>query len=185
MKPHIDLIRQHNVMWPGGNAGTIHNAIYGTTWTTAWGEIMNEITTIPSVEALKAQAKRLRSKLADDGQISGHGQALEILARQMGYRDWNTLHAAAGNRRNDNPLFIGERVSGHYLGQHFVGEVIGLARQGAGDRMRVTIHFDEPVDVVTFDSFSAFRQRVSCTLNKDFTTTEKTSNGLPHMRLER
>ena len=51
--------------------------------------------------------------------------------------------------------------------------------------MRVTIRFDEPVDVVTFDSFSSFRQRVSCTLNKDFTTTERTSNGQPNMRLER
>ena len=51
--------------------------------------------------------------------------------------------------------------------------------------MRVTIRFDEPVDVVTFDSFSSFRQRVSCTLNEDFTTTERTSNGQPNMRLER
>ncbi len=146
---------------------------------------MNETSTISSVENLKAQAKRLRAELADDGRVIGHGQSLEIIARQLGYRDWNTLRAAAGNRRNDEPLVIGERVRGHYLGQAFVGEVIALARQQAAGRMRVTIRFDEPVDVVTFDSFSAYRQRVSCTLNADFVTVERTSNGQPHMRLER
>ena len=146
---------------------------------------MNEVSTIPSIEALKAQAKRLRAKLAGDGKAIGHGQSLEIVARQWGYRDWNTLHAAAGNRRNDNPLFIGERVSGSYLGRRFAGTILGLQQQGMAERMRVTIHFDEPVDVVTFDSFSAFRQRVSCTLGRDFTTMERTSNGQPHMRLGR
>ena len=140
---------------------------------------MNEVSTIPSIEALKVQAKRLRAKLA------GHGQSLEIAARQWGYRDWNTLHAAAGNRRNDNPLFIGARVSDSYLGQPFAGTTLGLQQQGLAKRMRVTIQFDEPVDVVTFDSFSAFRQRVSCTLGRDFTTRERTSNGQPHMQQDR
>ena len=97
----------------------------------------------------------------------------------------NTRCLPTDNRRNDNPLFMGERVSGHYLGQAFSGEIIALQQRGQDDRMRVTIRFDEPVDVVTFDSFSSFRQRVSCTLNEDFTTTERTSNGQPNMRLER
>ena len=45
---------------------------------------MNEVSTIPSIEALKAQAKRLRAKLAGDGKAIGHGQSLEIVARQWG-----------------------------------------------------------------------------------------------------
>ena len=32
---------------------------------------MNEVSTIPSIEALKAQAKRLRAKLAGDGKAEG------------------------------------------------------------------------------------------------------------------
>ena len=48
----------------------------------------------------------------------------------------------------------------------------------------LTLHFDEPVDVVTFDSFSAFRQRVSCTLDEDLVAPAKLSDGTPHMRIE-
>ncbi|MFP6747102.1 MAG: glyoxalase superfamily protein [Alphaproteobacteria bacterium] len=51
--------------------------------------------------------------------------------------------------------------------------------------MRLTIRFDEPVDVVTCDKFSAFCQRVSCNLNEKYVTAERTGNGQPHMRLER
>ena len=48
----------------------------------------------------------------------------------------------------------------------------------------MTLHFDEPVDVVTFDSFSAFRQRVNCTVDETGRTAETTSNGRPHLELE-
>jgi len=54
---------------------------------------------------------------------------------------------------------------------------------GPSDRTRITIVFDEPVDVVSFDSFSAFRQRVTVTLGNDGKTAEKTSDGVPHMQL--
>ena len=43
--------------------------------------------------------------------------------------------------------------------------------------------FDEPVDVVTWDSFSAFRRRVSCTIDRRGRTAERTSDGRPHMEL--
>jgi hypothetical protein len=38
--------------------------------------------------------------------------------------------------------------------------------------------------VSTFDSFSVFRQRVSCTVDETGRTVEKTSNGRPHLELE-
>ncbi len=44
--------------------------------------------------------------------------------------------------------------------------------------------FDEPVDVVTFESFSAFRQRVTATVDETGRTIEKTSNGRPQLELE-
>jgi hypothetical protein len=135
---------------------------------------------LPSLDTLKAQAKRLRQALAEDGDFISHGEALELLAKQMGFRDWNTLHAAAGNR--PSPLQLGAKVSGTYLGQKFSGEIIGVEALSAG-RWRVTIDFDEAVDVVTFDSFSAFRKRVTATVGGDGRSMEKTSNGRPQMEI--
>ncbi len=143
---------------------------------------MTDMLPLPSLEALKAQAKRLRAGLDEDGDFITHAEALELIARQYGYRNWNTLHAAAGNEPPMARLGLGARVAGAYLGQAFEGEVIGI-RKVAGDGWRVTIDFDEAVDVVTFDSFSAFRKRVSCVLDPNGASPAKTSNGAPHMRL--
>ena len=68
--------------------------------------------------------------------------------------------------------------------QAFEGEVIGVQTLTPRDRFRVTLHFDEPVDVVTFDSFSNMRQRVTCVIDSSGRSTEKTSDGRPHMQLE-
>ena len=53
---------------------------------------------IPSIDVLKQQAKRLRAGLAEDGDFISHSESLELVAKQYGLRDWNTLFAAAGNR---------------------------------------------------------------------------------------
>lgn len=143
---------------------------------------MNGSTPLPSLEDLKAHAKRLRVALEADGQSVGHGRSLELLAHQYGYRNWNTLHAALGNRPPASPVTVGARVGGRYLGQAFTGEVIGVQTLSPG-RYRVTLDFDEPVDVVTFDSFSAYRRRISCVIDGDGMTAEKTSNGIPHLQL--
>lgn len=139
---------------------------------------------LPALQDLKDQAKRLRARLASDGTSISHSKSLELLANQYGYKDWNTLHAAIGNRPSHSPVALGAEVRGRYLGQPFKGEVIAIAALTAPDRFRVTFQFDEPVDVVTFDSFSAFRQRVTCTIDRSGRTAEKTSDGRPHMQLE-
>jgi hypothetical protein len=136
-----------------------------------------------TLDTLKSQAKRLRSALAEDGDFITHSEALELLAKQMGFRDWNTLQASVGNRPAA-PLQIGARVCGAYLGQKFSGEIIGVEALSSG-RQRVTIDFDEPVDVVTFESFSAFRKRVTAVIGEDGRSAEKTSNGRPQMELPR
>ncbi|MFC3226996.1 glyoxalase superfamily protein [Marinibaculum pumilum] len=137
---------------------------------------------VPPVETLKSQARRLRDSLQAAGTPVSHAQALELLARQYGCRDWNVLHAAAGNRPPPAPVQLGDRVRGRYLSQAFAGEIIGV-RELAEGRYRITVQFDEPVDVVTWDSFSAFRRRVSCTIDRRGRTAERTSDGRPHMEL--
>ena len=135
------------------------------------------------ISGLKQQAKRLRADLHTTGVDISHSQSLEMIAHQNGARDWNTLRAAVGNIP---PLpKMGERVTGRYLGQQFAGEVRGISRLSGGDQYRITLHFDDPVDVVTFDSFSSFRQRVSTTITADGLSPRKTSDGQPQLIVDR
>ncbi len=69
------------------------------------------------------------------------------------------------------------------LNQPFAGKVLALAEAGGGLH-KITIHFDEPVDVVTFESFSAFRQRINAQIDGSGVSPRKTSNGLPHLVLD-
>ena len=139
---------------------------------------------LPDIAELKAQAKRLRAALVDDGDFIPHSESLELLAKQYGFRDWNTLHAAIGNRPPLAPLMPGSRVAGTYLGQAFAGRVLSAgALQADPSRIKVTILFDDAVDVVRFESFSAFRRRVSATLDRTGRTVETTSDGRPHLEL--
>ncbi|MEF2553912.1 glyoxalase superfamily protein [Aurantimonas sp. A2-1-M11] len=131
----------------------------------------------------KAQARRLRAGLADGGHELTHSASLELVARQHGFRDWNTLSAQAARSRSVAELTIGSPVAGRYLGHDFTGELIALHALSRSGRYRATIHFDAPVDVVAFDSFSAFRRRVTVTIDGAGATAEKTSDGRPHMQL--
>lgn len=157
-------------------------------------------TRLPSIDEAKRQARRLRGELTPLGADLSHARALELVAHQHGYRDWNTFHAAMGNgppaeepesERPESeravPAAVGERVRGTYLAQPFTGRVVAvsvLGREGAGAaRYRVEIDFAEPVDVVTFDSFSSFRKRVTATLDRNGVSVSRTSDGEPHMRL--
>ncbi|WP_374041586.1 glyoxalase superfamily protein [Ruegeria sp. YS9] len=140
--------------------------------------MMTRSRTVAPVEELKAQAKRLREELKTKGVLLSHSAALELLAHQHGVRDWNTLHAMAGNRMH---LRVGDRVEGRYLGQAFTAEIRGMTMLGDGARRRVTLHFDTPVDVVRFDSFSAFRQRVTGEIGWDGRSRRHTSDGEPQL----
>jgi len=136
-----------------------------------------------SISELKNEARRLREGLAIAGTPVSHSGSLELIAKQKGYRDWNTIHAAMGNGPASQPVTIGQMVEGIYLGQAIKGEVLGVQSQLQPGRWRITLQLAEPVDVVTFDSFSAFRHRLIATINSDGTTSEKTSNGAPQMAL--
>lgn len=136
-----------------------------------------------SVESFKSEARVLREDRAAKGEPLSQSQALEAVAREHGYRDWNTARADLPEHLRPT-LQVGQRVSGHYLSQPFEGVVLGLAMLGAGKYFRVKIRFDEPVDVVKFDSFSAFRQQVQVKVDAYGRSPDHTSDGKPHLQLD-
>lgn len=134
------------------------------------------------LQSLKAQARRLRSALEADGDFITHSDSLELVARQHGYRDWNTLHAAVGNRPPE-PFTVGATISGRYLGQAFTAEILAVRKLADGARYELTLDLEDAVDVVTFDSFSNFRKRVSGLVNAAGVSDARTSDGRPHFEL--
>lgn len=134
-------------------------------------------------DALKTQAKRLRETLAQAGTPFSHSAALEAVAKQHGYRDWNTAQASVRQRPADTPRWqIGQDVQGRYLGHRFNAR-IKAATQNTGGFWNLTLVFDEPVDVVNTSAFSNFRKQVSCIVNAQGVTHERTSDGTPHVVL--
>jgi len=138
--------------------------------------------TQPSLETVKAQAKALRQALKADGTAISHAQSLELVARQYGARDWNTLHARLGLGNACPPLALGCRVTGHYLGQAYTGKIVALS--GPAGHRQVEIALDQPVDTVRFDSFSNWRHRIRGTLDKNGRSPRRTSDGTPHLTVE-
>lgn len=135
-----------------------------------------------SLSELKTQAKALRTALSANGQTVTHSQSLELLAKQHGFRDWNTMHAQIGNTAH--PTFaLNQRVNGTYLGQPFRGKIIGIRAMAANSRLAVTVRFDAPVDVVTFEGLSNLRRQVKAVVNSEGVSAEKTSDGAPHLRM--
>ncbi len=139
-----------------------------------------------SIKQAKMLAKRLRAQLELEEKPVSIAKSLELLAAQHGYRDWNTMVASLNKTTalEKTPVCIGQRISGWYLGHAFVAKVLGVQVQNGGNRFRVTIDLDEAVDVVTFDSFSAFRKRITSVINQDGVTTEMNSSGVPILKLD-
>jgi len=140
-------------------------------------------TQVPQIGTLKKQAKRLRTELTENGISINHSKSLEILAHQHGFKDWNGLYAAAQTNSMLSTFKIGQTVDGVYLGQKVVGEIIGLQKQSKGNRYQLTLELEKPIDVVSFDSFSNLRKRITCRVDEGGVSREKTSNGQPHMVL--
>ncbi|MCE8419744.1 hypothetical protein LZ190_13650 [Rhodovulum sulfidophilum] len=135
--------------------------------------------TQPSLETVKTQAKALRQALQAQGTAISHAQALELIARQHGARDWNTLHARLGQRNAPPELALGTKVTGHYLGQAYSGVIVALS--GPSRNRHVEIALDQPIDTVRFDSFSNWRHRIRGTIGEDGRSSRKTSDGSPHL----
>jgi hypothetical protein len=128
----------------------------------------------------KQRAKMLRKDLFARGVKITYGQALERVAAELGFRDWNTAVARLSNDP-DFTLRIGDTVSGTYLKQSFTARVLAVTEISGGSHFRVTLDLEEAVDVVTFDSFSSFRQRVNGTVDDRGISPARTSDGEPHL----
>lgn len=134
------------------------------------------------LDRAKQRARQLRIDLSKSGNQLSHSQALEMVAKELGYRDWNTAAALLSNYP-DISVQVGDHVRGTYLKQPFTGRVLSVTEQGGGAFFRVTLDLDEAVDVVTFDSFSAFRKRVHGQIDSKGDSPAKTSDGEPHLSI--
>lgn len=134
-----------------------------------------------TIEDYKQQAKTLRFEVGSD--TLTHSAALEVVAKQNGHRDWNTLCAGQETAPRKPGFQTGQRISGTYLGHSFSGTVKAAQMIGDLGHHRLTIRFDDPVDVVQFDSFSSLRQQINCTIDHTRQSLAKTSDGQQHVIL--
>jgi len=136
----------------------------------------------PSISTLKSEARLLREERALAGTPIGHGAALEAVAHQHGYRDWNTAAAALPDRVNV-PVQVGQRVKGTYLSRPFTGMVMGVKMLSDMQHYEVTVNFDQPVNVWKGLLGTNFRKRVTSTVDLRGISRAHTSDGEPHMRV--
>ena len=138
----------------------------------------------------KTNARRLRDALAADGIAISHAKALELVARQEGVRDWNTLAARPNDTRAEEttggaPFAVGETVSGPFNGNPAKGRVIGLEETIKPDLWRVTVAFNPPVDVSTSKLFSSERRRIQMVVGADGRSRRLTGTETGVMALSR
>lgn len=139
----------------------------------------------PSTATLKAEAKALRAERALAGDPVSHGTALEEVARSHGYRDWNTA-AASIPERVASPVQVGQRVRGTYLGQPFMGLVIGVNLLSSMQHYEVTVKADKPIDVSKSALIGPiWRHRLRSTVDLHGVSVSHTSDGEPHLRIRR
>ncbi|MBF9031010.1 hypothetical protein HKCCE3408_11450 [Rhodobacterales bacterium HKCCE3408] len=137
---------------------------------------------LPSIAQAKREAKRLRGALAEQGQAISHAKALEHIAHQHGFRDWNAFCA----KMRDHPArawTAGGQVTGRYLSQPFAATVLAADQISPG-WFRLVLELDEAVDVVRFDSFSNLRKQIRVDVGPDGYSKERTSDGRPHIELD-
>lgn len=135
-------------------------------------------------EQAKARARELRAELARAGTPLSHSEALERVAAELGYRDWNTASARLSNEP-EVAFQVGDQVAGKYLKQPFAGRVLSVREIAGGSAFELTIRFDEAVDVVEFESFSNLRTQVTITVSAGGVSAFRTSDGAAHMVVER
>lgn len=136
------------------------------------------MTKTPPRDVPKTQPNQLRADLGAQGTEATHSGALGNMVQQWGMRDWNTLASKADvSAVQWQP---GQRASGRYLGHPFTG-VIKAAHLAPSGLWSLTVRFDAPVDVVESEHFTSLRRQVNCTVNPQGESSQKTSDGRPHI----
>jgi hypothetical protein len=139
---------------------------------------------IQSVQTLKSEAKVLREERSAAGDNLSHAAALEAVAKAHGFRDWNTARAVLPDRVAV-PFQIGQRVHGTYLEQPFKGVLIGVQMLSDQQHFKITVNFDQPVNVTPEFMFAALRHRVVATVDLHGVTPARRGNGVPQMVVHR
>ncbi|MEM9582115.1 MAG: glyoxalase superfamily protein [Pseudomonadota bacterium] len=137
---------------------------------------------LPTLIDAKNMAKALRKRLADEGVILAHSQALERIAQDHGFKDWNGFHAAIEARQSEARR-VGARVTGRYLSQPFAAKILSSEPLRPG-WFRLVLDLDEAVDVVRFESFSNLRKQIRFEVGPAGHSKERTSDGTPHVELD-
>jgi len=137
---------------------------------------------IPTLAGAKTMAKALRKRLATEGIDIGHAKALEQIAQDFGFRDWNGLHAAIEHHRPNN-WTVGARVTGRYLGHRFTATIRSSEHVRPG-WFHLVLDLDEAVDVVRFESFSNLRKQIRADIGPRGHSKARTSDGTPHVELD-
>ncbi|KAA9370980.1 MULTISPECIES: glyoxalase superfamily protein [Ochrobactrum] len=122
----------------------------------------------------KHQARRLRQALGEEGITISHGKALDLVARQSGTRDWNTLAAtsheneAATPAQDDTaPYRVGQRVSGMFHTTPFDARIVGVEETIKRDLWRITLQFEPAINVAVSPNLSMLRRRFTVVVGAD------------------
>lgn len=120
----------------------------------------------------KHQARRLRQALSEEGIQISHGKALDLVARQSGTRDWNTLAAAEGKTEaspqdDTAPYRVGQRISGLFHTTPFDARIIAVEETIKPDLWRITLQFNPAVDVAVSPNLSMRRRRFTAVVGSD------------------
>jgi hypothetical protein len=137
---------------------------------------------LPTLSEAKTMAKALRKRLAEDGVVLGHSQALERIAQDHGFKDWNGFHAVIEAGQSDT-WTIGRRVTGRYLSQPFEATV-RFSEELRPGWFRLVLDLDEAVDVVRFERFSNLRKQIRIEVGPAGHSKERTTDGTPHVQLD-
>jgi len=139
---------------------------------------------LPTIAQAKAMAREWRAARKQAGESLRHGAALEHVARQLGFRDWN-LCAAMLSQAEAQRYQPGQVVRGRYLSQPFSARVLrATAVEGRVGWVRLELDLEVPVDVVTSQRFSSFRRRVNGVIGPEGFSREQTSDGQPHLVID-
>jgi hypothetical protein len=136
---------------------------------------------ITTKDQAKAWARLVRQNFAVAGIKMGHSEALENIAQQAGYADWNG-YCPTLKEQHSTLVGTGLAISGLYLQHKFCGHILRSLPQGEdAGCWRITIQFETPVDVVASPSFSNFRSRVDAIVALNGVSFAKISNGCPQL----
>ena len=121
----------------------------------------------------KHQARRLRQALSEEGIAISHGKALDLVARQSGTRDWNTLAAngskveAASVQDDTAPYRVGQRITGLFHTTPFDARIIAVEETIKPELWPNTLQFDPAIDVAVSPNLSMLRRRVTAVVGTD------------------